>query len=158
MSQTTIAPVRYTVTVPIPPQRAFTLFTEGFNSWWIGHHIGAADLAEVVIEPRADGRWYERGVDGSECDWGRVLVFEPPGRLVMTWQLNAKFEYDPDLSHASEVEVLFTEEGGQTRVDFEHRHIERLGDNADKLAREVSAEGGWQRILGLFAETAAAAA
>ena len=70
MSEMTIAPVRYSVTVPIPAQRAFTLFTEGFNTWWIGHHIGQADLAEAVIEPRVDGRWFERGTDGSECDWG----------------------------------------------------------------------------------------
>ena len=95
MSQT-IAPVTYSVTVPISAQRAFTLFTEGFNTWWIGHHIGEADLAEVVIEPRVDGRWFERGVDGTECDWGKVLVYEPPGRLVLTWQLNSEFQYDPD--------------------------------------------------------------
>ena len=129
MSQT-IAPVTYSVTVPIPARRAFTLFTEGFNTWWIGHHIGEAELAEAVIEPRVDGRWYERGVDGTECDWGKVLVWESPGRIVLTWQLNGEFKYDPDLSHASEVEVRFTEADGQTTVDFEHRYIERLGATA----------------------------
>src|SRR5215469_9361478 len=149
MSEATIAPVRYSVTVPISAQRAFTLFTEGFNTWWIGHHIGEAELAEAVIEPRVDGRWYERGVDGTECDWGKVLVYEPPGRLVMTWQLNSNFEYDPDLSHASEVEVRFVEESDQTRVDFEHRFIERLGAGADELARSVSSDGGWPGILEL---------
>ena len=158
MSQTTIAPVRQSVTVPISADRAFTLFTEGFNTWWIGHHIGKAELAEAVIEPRAGGRWFERGVDGSECDWGKVLVFEPPGRLVLTWQLNARFEYDPDPAHASEVEVRFTEEDGQTRLDFEHRYIERLGADADELAKSVSAEGGWPAILDLYVKSAAAAA
>jgi uncharacterized protein YndB with AHSA1/START domain len=157
MNQTTIAPVRQSVTVPISAQRAFSLFTEGFNTWWIGHHIGKAELAEAVIQPKVDGRWYERGVDGSECDWGKVLVFDPPGRLVLTWQLNSEFEYDPDLAHASEVEVLFTEENGQTRVDFEHRHIERLGAGADELARSVSSPGGWPGILDLYAKAAAAA-
>lgn len=157
MNQTTIAPVRQSVTVPISAERAFTLFTEGFNTWWIGHHIGAAELAEAVIEPRVDGRWYERGVDGSECDWGKVLVFEPPGRLVLTWQLNSQFEYDPDPSHASEVEVLFTEENGRTRVDFEHRYIERLGAGADELAKSVSSEGGWPSILDLYVKAAVAA-
>ncbi len=157
MNQTTIAPVRQSVTVPISAQRAFTLFTEGFNTWWIGHHIGEAELAEAIIEPKVDGRWYERGVDGSECDWGKVLVFDPPGRLVLTWQLNARFEYDPDLAHASEVEVLFTEENGQTRVDFEHRHIERLGEGADELAKSVAADGGWPSILDLYVKAAAAA-
>jgi uncharacterized protein YndB with AHSA1/START domain len=158
MSQATIAPVRYSVTVPISAQRAFTLFTEGFNTWWIGHHIGEAELAEAVIDPRVDGRWYERGVDGTECEWGKVLVYEPPSRLVMTWQLNSDFKYDPDLSHASEVEVRFTESDGQTTVDFEHRYIERLGAGADELAKSVSSDGGWPAILDLFAQTAAAAA
>ena len=156
MSQT-IAPVKYTVTVPISAQRAFTLFTEGFNTWWIGHHIGEAELAEAVIEPRADGRWYERGVDGTECDWGKVLVYEPPSRLVMTWQLNGQFQYDPDLSHASEVEVRFAEADGQTTVDFEHRYIERLGAGAEDLARSVASGGGWPGILDLYAKAAAAA-
>jgi uncharacterized protein YndB with AHSA1/START domain len=158
MSQATIAPVRHSVTVPISAQRAFTLFTQGFNTWWIGHHIGTAELAEAVIEPRVDGRWYERGVDGTECDWGKVLVYEPPGRLVMTWQLNSDFKYDPDLSHASEVEVRFTESDGQTTVDFEHRYIERLGAGADELAKSVSSDGGWPSILDLYAKAAAATA
>ena len=157
MNQAVIAPVRYTVTVPILPERAFTLFTQGFNSWWIGHHIGQADLAEAVIEPRADGRWYERGVDGSECDWGKVLVYEPPWRLVLTWQINAEWKFDPDLSRASEVEVRFTEANGQTTVDFEHRHIERLGAGAEELAKSVGSADGWPAILELFAKAAAAA-
>ena len=157
MNQGTIAPVRYEVTVPISADRAFTLFTEGFNSWWIGHHIGKAELAEVVLEPWAGGRWFERGVDGSECDWGRVLACEPPGRLLVTWQLNAEFEYDPDLDHASEVEVLFTEENGQTKVDFEHRYIERLSGANSEFARGLGDEDGWPRILDLFGAAAAAA-
>lgn len=156
MDQATIAPVRISVMVPIPADKAFKLFTEGFNSWWIGHHIGTADLAEAVIEPREGGRWYERGVDGSECDWGKVLTFQPPGRIVLTWQLNGEFAYDPDLAHASEVEVLFTEANGQTRVDFEHRHIERLGAGADELAKSVGSEGGWPAILDLYVKAAVA--
>jgi uncharacterized protein YndB with AHSA1/START domain len=158
MNQTSIAPVRYELTVPISAQQAFTLFTEGFNTWWIGHHIGEADLAEAVIEAKVGGRWYERGVDGSECDWGRVLAYDPPSRLVMTWQLNGEFKYDPDPGHASEVEVLFTEENGQTRVNFEHRHIERLGASAEELARQVAMPGGWPGILERFADAAKAAA
>jgi uncharacterized protein YndB with AHSA1/START domain len=158
MNQATIAPVRYEVTVPISAEQAFTLFTEGFNSWWIGHHIGKAELAEAVLEPKVGGRWYERGVDGSECEWGTVLVFEPPGRLVVTWQINAQWEYDPDPDHASEIELLFIEQDGQTKVDFQHRHIERLGADAEDLARVVSAEGGWPTILDKFADSAKAAA
>jgi uncharacterized protein YndB with AHSA1/START domain len=157
MSQDTIAPVRHSVTVPISAERAFTLFTDGFNTWWIGHHIGEAELAEAVIEPRVDGRWYERGVDGTECDWGKVLVYEPPSRLVLTWQLNSEFKYDPDLSHASEVEVRFTEADGKTTVDFEHRHIERLGDGAEELAKSVGADDGWPGILDRYVKAAGAA-
>lgn len=157
MNQTTIAPVRYELTVPISADQAFRLFTEGFNSWWIrSHHIGKADIEEAVLEPRVGGRWYERGVDGSECDWGRVLVFEPPARLVVTWQINAQWEYDPDPDHASEIEVLFTDQDGQTKVDFQHRYIERLGAGAEDLAKAVSSsEGGWPTILDLFGEAAA---
>jgi uncharacterized protein YndB with AHSA1/START domain len=155
MSQTVITPVRYELTVPISADQAFRLFTEGFNSWWIGHHIGKADLDEAILEPKFGGRWYERGVDGTECDWGKVLVFEPPGRLVVTWQLNAQWEYDPDPDHASEIEVLFTEENGQTKVDFQHRYIERLGAGAEDLAKQVSAPDGWPGILDRFGEAAA---
>lgn len=157
MNQTTIPPVRQTLTVPIPPDSAFRLFTEGFSTWWIGHHIGKAELAEVVMESGAGGRWYERGVDGSECDWGKVLVYEPPGRLVLAWQLNADFEYDPDIARASEVEVRFTAAEGQTRVDFEHRHLERIGERGAELARSVGADGGWPHILDCYAKAAEAA-
>ncbi len=101
MNLAIIAPVRYSVTVPIPAERAFALFTDGFNTWWIGHHIGEAEMAEAVIEPRVDGSWYERGVDGTECDWGKVLAFEPPDRVLLTWQLNCQFKYDPDLSRTT---------------------------------------------------------
>jgi hypothetical protein len=118
MSQTTIAPVRYSVTVPIPAAQAFTLFTEGFNTWWIGHHIGQADLAEAVLEPREGGRWYERDVDGGECDWGTVLRFQPPERIDVTWQINSRLQYDPDRARASEVEVLL-------RIPSESVHLFR---------------------------------
>ena len=78
-----IAPVRYAVTVPLPADRAFALFTKGYNSWWPGHHIGTAEMAEAVLEPRVGGRYYERGVDGSECEWGTVLACDPPRRIVV---------------------------------------------------------------------------
>ena len=154
MSPTTIAPVRYSVTVPIPADQAFTLFTEGFNTWWIGHHIGQADMAEAVLEPREGGRWYERDVDGSESDWGTVLTFQPPERLVVTWQIDSHLQFDPD--RASEVEVLFAEKDGHTQVDLEHRYLERHGKGADVVARYVSGEGGWTPIMEGYAREAAA--
>jgi uncharacterized protein YndB with AHSA1/START domain len=156
-----IAPVRYAVTVPLPADRAFTLFTKGFNSWWPGHHIGTAELAEAVLEPRAGGRYYERGVDGSECEWGTVLACDPPRRIVVAWQITAQGDawvYDPDLSRASEFEVTFREEpDGQTRVQLEHRNIDRHGPGAPGIHRGVAGPGGWPGILDNYANVATAA-
>jgi uncharacterized protein YndB with AHSA1/START domain len=157
MNQQTLAPVRHQVTVPLPIERAFSVFTESFDTWWPRtHKIGQADLAEAVLESRAGGRWYERDVDGSECEWGRVVAFEPPHRLVVTWQIGATWKYDPDPAHASEIEVLFTEEGGLTRVTLEHRHIERHGEGAEDLLKAVGSDGGWHGILERYAKAAAA--
>jgi uncharacterized protein YndB with AHSA1/START domain len=157
MSQQVIEPVRHAVTVPLSPEAAFSLFTADFNAWWIGHHIGEADLDLVTIEGRTGGRWYERGVDGSECDWGVVLAYEPPGRIVLSWHLNGAFEYDADASHASEIEVTFTAAGpGRTQVQLEHRNFERHGSDGQKVRDEVSADGGWSKILRLYADRAGA--
>ncbi|WP_055478008.1 SRPBCC family protein [Sphaerimonospora mesophila] len=156
MSDDIIEPVRHTVTVPLPVERAFSVFTDGFDKWWPrSHRIGATEIAEAVLEPRAGGRWYERSADGSECDWGRVLVFEPPHRLVVTWHINGQWQYDPDPGHASEVEVRFTEDAGHTRVDLEHRHIERHGGSAVQLSEAVASQNGWSVILGGYAKIAA---
>ena len=87
-----------------------------FTAWWPHqYHIGQSDVAEVILESHEGGRWYERGVDGTECDWGRVLSWEPPSRVLFTWQINGHWQFDPDPTHASEIEVLFVEDGpGQT--------------------------------------------
>jgi uncharacterized protein YndB with AHSA1/START domain len=108
-------------------------------------------MAEAIIEPRVNGRWYERGVDGTECDWGRVLAWEPPNRLVVTWQINGRWQYDPDPEHASEVEVRFVPDGnGQTRVELEHRHLDRLVDG-QAMHAAVSGTGGWGSVLSQYA-------
>src|SRR5947207_1673173 len=121
--------------------------------WWPkSDHIGKADLDRPVIEPREGGRWYEVDVDGSECELGKVQVWDPPARLVIIWQLTAEFQFDPDLE--TEVDVRFTPEGSGTRVNLEHRYIERLGEGADKLREAVDAPGGWSGLLELYAETA----
>lgn len=154
----TLPPVRHAVTVPLPIERAFSVFTEGFDRWWPRtHKIGAADMAEAVLEPRAGGRWYERGADGSECDWGTVRVFDPPRRLVVTWQINAQWQYDPDPARASEVEVTFTEDAAGTRVELEHRLIERHGPDSEELRKAVDSGGGWPGLLDLYTKAAAAA-
>ena len=108
----------------------------------------------AILEPHEGGRWYERGADGSECDWGRVLVWEPPHRLVVTWQINGQWQYDPDPEHASEIEVRFTADGpGQTIVELEHRLLERLVDG-QALHDGISGGGGWISLLERFAKAA----
>jgi uncharacterized protein YndB with AHSA1/START domain len=155
----TNAPVQKTVTVKASPERAFAVFTEGFDTWWPrSHKLSEADLEKAVIEARLDGRCYQRAVDGTECEWGRVIVWEPPQRFVIAWQLNEHWQYEPDLVKASEVEVRFTPEpGGSTRVDLEHRHFERHGAGGNLLRTGVDGEMGWAGLLQLFAARIAAA-
>jgi uncharacterized protein YndB with AHSA1/START domain len=147
------APVRKTILVNAAPEHAFETFTSGIGRWWPkSHKIGQAELDRPVIEPREGGRWYELDVDGSECDIGKVLVWDPPARLVLIWQLTAEFKFDPNL--VTEVEVQFTPEASGTRVDLEHRHLERLGDTADALREAVDSPGGWTGLLELYAQAA----
>jgi uncharacterized protein YndB with AHSA1/START domain len=156
MSQTVMpAPVRKSVRVNAPPARAFEVFTAGIGRWWPkSHHIGASELDAPVIEPKAGGRWYERGVDGVECEIGKVLVWEPPARLVLIWQLTADWKYDRNL--ITEVEVRFIPDGtGATRVELEHRNLERYGDRAEFLRGQIDSEGGWTGLLELFAAAVA---
>jgi uncharacterized protein YndB with AHSA1/START domain len=143
--QATDAPVRQTVTVKAPVERAFAVFTEGFDTWWPReHHLGEADLKAAVLEPRPGGRWYEQTVDGKECEWGRVLAWEPPNRLMLSWQISPEFAAEPDPAKASEIEIRFTAEGpDQTRVDLEHRAFERHGPGGDAMREAVGGAGGW---------------
>ncbi|MQA77376.1 MAG: ATPase [Streptosporangiales bacterium] len=152
VESTTEIVVHRSVTVPIEPARAFTLFTEQMTAFWPPEHsIGAAAIAEVVVEPRAGGRWFERGTDGVECAWGRVAVWEPPGRLVLLWQIGADWQFDPELE--TEVEVTFVEDApGHTRLDLRHRHLERYGDQADTFRGIFESPGGWSGTLARFAE------
>ena len=148
------APVRKSINVGASPEQAFKVFTDGIGRWWPKtHKIGQADLDRPVIEPRAGGRWYELDVDGSECELGKVAVWEPPSRLILIWQLTPEFTYDPDL--ITEVEVLFRPEGDGTRVDLEHRDLERMGEKAEAMAETVGGPGGWPALLALFAEESA---
>jgi len=146
------APVRKSITVPASPERAFEVFTARFGAWWPrSHHIGASALASAVIEPRAGGRWYEVGEDGAECDWGDVLAWEPPSRLLLAWRIGADWKHHPDL--LTEVEVTFTAAGaGATRVDLEHRLLERMGEDAQRVRDSVDSDGGWGGILKSYAD------
>jgi uncharacterized protein YndB with AHSA1/START domain len=135
--------------VKAPLERAFDVFTTRMTTWWPKeHHIGKVPFVALVIEPRVEGRWYERGEDGSECQWGRVLAWEPPARLLLAWQLDATFKYNPEL--VTEVEVRFTSlDAGSTRIDFEHRNLDRLGLEIGPMMSE-----GWGGILQSFAQEA----
>ena len=151
VADTTNAPVRKTISVKASVERAFTVFTTGFDSWWPrSHKLTQADLDVAIVEGKVGGRCYQRAVDGSECDWGKVTAWEPPRRIVVAWQLDARWQYDPDLTHASEVEVTFTAEDGGTRVVLEHRHFERHGASGSQVQAGVGSEGGWGSLLNLF--------
>ena len=149
--------VRSSVTVQGPPERAFALFTEGLSTWWPlqTHTVGTEPATAAIIEPRAGGRWFERAADGSETDWGHVLAWEPPHRVVLSWEING--EWRPDPATASEIEIGFhAEDGDRTRVELEHRRLEAFGDQAAKMRDDLASdEGGWGYVVGLFAEAAA---
>lgn len=146
------ATVKRTLRVNVPMDRAFRVLTERMGTWWpASHHIGKTPFVEIVVEPRVGGRWFERGAEGVECDWGHVLVWEPPKRLVLSWQLQPDWKYNPDLSRASEVSFEFMEEGPEATVlEFEHRHLERHGEGWEKLRAEVDSSGGWTGVLAEF--------
>jgi uncharacterized protein YndB with AHSA1/START domain len=136
--------------------RAFDVFTAGFDRWWPrDHHIGKSPMTRAVIEPRVGGRCYSEQEDGTDCDWGSVLAWEPPRRIVLAWQITSEWSFEPDLAKSSEVEVTFTEEpGGVTRVDLEHRHLERHGAGAQRMRDGVDSANGWGLVLQLFLEEA----
>jgi len=142
-----IAPIVAEVDVGQAPARAFDLFTSRIGDWWPGKTIGARPHVAIVIEPRAEGRWYERDAEGDECQWGKVLDWDPPRRVLLGWQLDQTFTYNPDF--LTEVEISFTAlAAGGTRVRLEHRNLERFGTEADRIAAML--RGGWQEKLDGF--------
>jgi glutathione S-transferase len=148
----TIAPIVQTVRVKAPPQRAFDLFAGRMGDWWPkGRTPAKAPHVALVIEPHADGGWFERDADGNETKWGKVLAWEPPSRLLLAWQLNSDFDYDPTLS--SEVELTFAPaESGGTLVRLEHRNLEQFGADAAKFADRL--RGGWPVRINEYARFA----
>jgi uncharacterized protein YndB with AHSA1/START domain len=148
--------LRKVAMVQAPPAVAWRVFTEQMGTWWplAVYKIGKANAVDAVMEPRVGGRWYECGDDGSTCDWGRVLLWEPPSRLVLSWDVNADWQYDPDLK--TEIEVRFIAEGeSATRVELEHRKLDRYGARRDEMRRIFDTEGDWGRLLAMFAARAA---
>jgi uncharacterized protein YndB with AHSA1/START domain len=143
--------VRKEITVEASQARAFDVFTREHGAWWplATHHIGSAAAETAIIEPHAGGRWFERAADGSECDWGRVLVWDPPGRLVLAWEISADWKHDESID--TEVEVRFVSLGpARTRVELEHRRLDRYGAAAEQMRGIFDSENGWTNILRLF--------
>jgi len=152
------AAVRKSTIVNAPLTHTFKVFTEHFDKWWPRpHHIGKVEPYTAVLEPREGGRWFERGHDGSECDWGRVLVYSPPTRVALSWHLDATFAYQPDPAKASRIEVSFFDEGGgRTRVELVHSELDRHGAGWEKLQEAMESPGAWAGTLEQFAAAAAA--
>lgn len=158
MSETTDPnSVRKSLMVDAPQEIAWRVFTEKMGTWWplASYKIGQASAVDAVLEPRVGGRWYERGDDGSTCDWGRVLAWEPSSRLVLTWDIDANWQFDPQLN--TEIEVRFiAEDENRTRVELEHRKLDRYGARRDEMRAIFDTQGDWGKLLALFAQAAAA--
>jgi uncharacterized protein YndB with AHSA1/START domain len=150
------ASVRTSVDVEVPIERAFAIFTQEIGTWWDpSHHILEAELAEMVFEPYVGGNIVDRGVDGSECRWARVLAYEPPTRVVFSWDVNLQWQVETDPEKTSEVEVRFSAEGpDRTHVDLEHRNIDRHGEGWERMRDAVGSPNGWN--LQRFADAATA--
>jgi uncharacterized protein YndB with AHSA1/START domain len=145
--------VQRTITVQASPARAFEVFTAGIDTWWPrSHHIGKSPMKKTVLEGHPGGRCYTVQEDGTDCDWGKVLVWEPPHRFVMAWQITHAWGYEPDLAKSSEVEVVFTPvDQNKTRVDLQHRYFERMGPGSGAMRTAVDSPGGWGSLLEMFA-------
>ena len=151
--QTADTAVRTSIVVEARVERAFDVFTQQMPSWWHpDHHILRGELAEMVFEPRVGGSIYDRGVDGSECRWARVLAYEPPSRVVFSWDIDLEWKIETDPDKTSEVEVRFSAEGPErTRVELEHRNLDRHGAGWERMRDAVGSPGGWGAGLQRFA-------
>ena len=151
------APIRKSIRVKASQNRAFEMFVGGMGQWWLkSHSLLKSPQTDVVVEPADGGRWFEIGEDGSEYEWGRVLEWSPPERVVLAWQLTADWTYDPEFE--TTVEVRFVADGDHTLVEFEHRDLERFGARAEELRGDYESgmDGGWTALLDKYRETAEA--
>jgi uncharacterized protein YndB with AHSA1/START domain len=146
--------VTSTIVVEVPVDRAFRVFTQDFGSFKPpDHNLLPAPIAETVFEPRVGGSIYDRGTDGSECHWARVLAYEPPDRVVFSWDISPTWQIESDHAKASEVEVRFIPEGpDRTRVELEHRHLDRHGDGWEGVRAAVHGDQGWPLYLERYAD------
>ena len=152
-TQTTATSVQASIVVQAPIERAFQVFTSDFGSIKPPeHNMLQAEIAETVFEPRVGGYLYDRGVDGSECRWGRVLAYEPPHRLLLSWDISPQWQIETDPAKASEWEVRFIAETPErTRVEIEHRNIDRHGEGWEGIREGVAGDQGWPLYLQRYA-------
>ena len=153
MNQATSTVVRRQIVVQAPIERAFAVFTERFGDFKPPeHNLLDAPIAETVFEPKVGGHIYDRAVDGSECRWARILAFEPPDRVVFSWDISPQWQIETELENTSEVEVRFIAETPErTRVELEHRNIERHGPGWQAVADGVGNDAGWPLYLTRYA-------
>jgi len=147
---------RKTIRIEVPIEVAFRVFADRMGAWWpASHHVGGTPFKDILIDHRAGGRWHEINAKGEECVWGTVVVWEPPRKVVLSWHLQPDWTFSADMAKASEVALEFISEGPEsTRVEFEHRHLERHGAGWEKLREQVGSEGGWPAILNLYVSMA----
>jgi len=148
--------VHASIVVEAALDKAFSVFTDDIGSWWPPeHHLLQGELAEMVFEPRVGGHIYDRTTDGNECHWARVLAYDPPNRFVITWDISLQWQIETDPARCSEIEVRFTAEGpSRTRVDLEHRHLDRHGEGWEQMRDAVGSPDGWTLGLTRFVERA----
>jgi uncharacterized protein YndB with AHSA1/START domain len=151
MTVNSLEAIRKQITVEVPRERAFEVFTAQMGAWWNpDYHLGANPYAEVVLEPREGGAWYEVDADGTRCRWGSVLAWDPPALVVLNWQINAEWTFDPE--QLTELELRFTVlSDSSTRVELEHRKLEGLGAGAADVRAQFDDPSGWQGLLERFA-------
>ena len=150
------APIRRTVLVAASPERSFATFVERMHVWWNpAGHLLKLPVTAMVVEPFEGGRWYEKGDDGVVADWGQVLVWDPPKRLVLSWGPPPGFSKGGG-DDFSELEVNFVPEGETTRINLEQRYLERFGEAGHALRAALESSGGWPRALKLIAADAVA--
>jgi uncharacterized protein YndB with AHSA1/START domain len=153
MTQSANAVITSQIVVEAPIERAFSVFTEQFGDFKPPeHNLLRSAIAETVFEPHVGGHIFDRGTDGSECRWARVLVYEPPDRVVFSWDISPQWQVETEPANTSEVEVRFVAETpGRTRVELEHRNIDRHGSGWESVAEGVEGDGGWPLYLARYA-------
>jgi uncharacterized protein YndB with AHSA1/START domain len=158
MSPANDAVVRHQIVVDLPVEQAFAMFVDRFGEFKPPeHNLLGVEIAETQFEPQVGGHIYDRAADGSECRWARVLVYEPPQRVVFSWDISPQWQLEVDESNTSEVEVRFVAEAAdRTRLELEHRHLDRHGPGWEALGGAIDSDGGWPLYLNRYADLVAA--